>query len=275
MTIPVPLYDAFSAQYDYFVDWAQRLRHEMPFIERHLVGAGARRVLDVACGTGKHALALAQSGYEVVGADLSVGMIEQARKNAAAFGDPIRFVVAGFGNQCDTVGGGFDALLCLGNSLPHVLSTHALMATLADFGAVLRPGGLLLIQSRNFDAVMRGRVRWIGPQSHPLAGTGDYRKQGDHPLAGTGDYREWLFVRFYDFNPDGTLTFNVLSLQRETTGPWSQRAEATTLRPWLRHELQQSIESAGFAGCVCYGGMEGAPFDAACSSDLVIVAFKV
>ena len=257
MTIPVPLYDAFSAQYDYFVDWAQRLRHEMPFIERQIEGAGARRVLDVACGTGKHALALAQSGYEVVGADLSVGMIEQARKNAAAFGDQTRFVVAGFGNQCDTVGGGFDALLCLGNSLPHVLTTHALMATLADFGAVLRPGGLLLIQSRNFDAVMRGHARWIGPQSH---------KEGDH---------EWLFVRFYDFNPDGTLTFNVLSLQRETAGPWSQQAEATTLRPWLRHEFQQSIEGAGFAGCVCYGSMEGAPFDAARSSDLVIVAFKV
>ncbi|MDY7040920.1 MAG: class I SAM-dependent methyltransferase, partial [Chloroflexota bacterium] len=79
----VPLYDPFSSDYDRFVNWKERLAYELPFIERQLTAVGARRVLDAACGTGMHAIALAQRGYEVIGADLSAGMIERARENAA------------------------------------------------------------------------------------------------------------------------------------------------------------------------------------------------
>jgi glycine/sarcosine N-methyltransferase len=257
MTDNVPLYDAFSSQYDYFVNWTQRLRYEMPFIKRQLQAVGARRVLDAACGTGKHVLALTEAGYDVTGADLSTGMIAQARRQAAATGNRVRFEVAGFGQLHDRLGDGFDALLCLGNSLPHVLTAETLHATLADFAAVLRPGGLLLIQSRNFDAVMNARARWIGPQGHT---------EGDH---------ERLFVRFYDFNPDGTLTFNVVSLQRTGSGPWSQQAEATTLRPWLHRELQQALASTDFSTPVTYRNMEGSPFQAADSSDLVVAATRM
>ncbi len=93
-------------------------------------------------------------------------MIERARENAAAVGCEARFVVAGFGELVAKVGNGFDALLCLGNSLPHVLTADALHETLADLAAVLRPGGLLFIQNRNFDAVMAAHARWMLPQAH-------------------------------------------------------------------------------------------------------------
>ena len=158
MNEAVPLYDPFSADYDRFVNWKERLAYEFPFIEQQLTASGARRVLDMACGTGKHTIALAQRGFDVTGADLSVGMFERARENAAAVGSEARFVVAGFGELAAKVGNGFDALLCLGNSLPHVLTADALHETLTDFAAVLRPGGLLLIQNRNFDAMMRGEA---------------------------------------------------------------------------------------------------------------------
>lgn len=254
MTDAVPLYDAFSHAYDYFVNWTQRLHYELPFIERLLQAAAAHRVLDVACGTGRHALALAAAGYAVTGADLSAAMIEQAEANARRAGHPAHFVVAGFGQLRSRLEGEFDALLCLGNSLPHVLTETDLHATLTDFAAVVRPGGLVLIQSRNFDAVMPARARWIGPQGHT---------EGD---------REWLFVRFYDFNPDGTLTFNVVSLTRTAGGPWSQQPEATTLRPWPYRELRSALANAGFGDCTAYGSMAGDPFAIETSGDLVLVA---
>ena len=250
----VPLYDAFSHEYDYFVNWPQRLQYELPFIQRQLQAVGAQRVLDVACGTGQHALALAAAGFAVTATDLSAAMIEQAKANARRAGHRARFVVAGFGQLRARLDGDFDALLCLGNSLPHVLTEAELRATLADFAAVLRPGGLVLIQSRNFDAVMRARMRWIGPQGHT---------EGD---------RDRLFVRFYDFNPDGTLTFNVVSLTRTGGGPWSQQAEATTLRPWLHGELLAALADAGFGECEAYGSMAGDPFVTETSGDLVLVA---
>ncbi len=261
----MPLYDLFSADYDRFVNWEERLAVELPFIEQQLTASGAGRVLDTACGTGMHAIELARRGYEVVGADLSVPMIERARENSAAVGCEARFVVAGFGelaaklalSRVEGVGNNFDALLCLGNSLPHVLTTEALHETLTDFAAVLRPGGLLLIQNRNFDAVMAGRARWMPPQAH---------RKGN---------REWLFVHFYDFNPDGTLTFNVVTLRRDEAGEWTQQVEATTLRPLLQAELLDAVAVTGFSNATCYGDMQGAPFDPESSGNLIIIAKKL
>jgi glycine/sarcosine N-methyltransferase len=265
-----PLYDALSDDYDRFVNWESRLAYEMPFIEGALREADARRVLDVACGTGMHAIELARHGYKVVGTDLSALMIEQARENAAAAEVEARFVVAGFGELAEKLalstvlsevegiieegGGLFDAVLCLGNSLPHALGAEDLDNALVDFAAVLRPGGLLLVQNRNFDAVLARRERFMGPEAH---------REGD---------REWLFVRFYDFNSDSTLTFNMLILRRDAEGKWSQQAESTEVRPLTHSELAASLTAAGFTKIVCYGDMQGAPFDPENSSNLITVA---
>ena len=252
----VPLYDAFSADYDRFVDWEARLAHELSFLEQLFRQHGVRRVLDTACGTGQHAIALAQRGYEVAGADLSAGMIALARQNAAVTSNTIPFIVAGFGQLADRLGGDFDALLCLGNSLPHVLTAQELAATLADFSAALCPGGLLVIQNRNFDAVMAERARWMGPQAH---------RDGDG---------EWLFLRFYDFNSDGTLAFNVVTLRRSDGGEWRQQVEATLLRPWRHATLREAVAEVGFHDVTCYGDMVGVPFDPQTSGNLVVTALK-
>jgi len=101
---------------------------------------------------------------------------------------------------------------------------------------------------------MRDRVRWMGPQPH---------HEGD---------REWLFVRFYDFNPEGALTFNVVTLRRDEGDEWTQQVEATTLRPLLHAELSSAIAAAGFGGLACYGDMTGAPFDPEASGNLIVTA---
>ena len=254
------MYDAFSTDYDRFVNWPARLEAELPFIEAQLAavaeaGAGPLGVLDSACGTGMHAIALAQRGYSAAGADVSAPMIERARANARASAAPVSFETAGFGELAEVFGpGAFDALLCLGNSLPHLLTDADLAAALDDFAACLRPGGLLLIQNRNFDAVMARRERWMEPQAH------------------REDETEWLFMRFYDFDPDGLITFNVVTLQREGTGPWTQRVTTTRLRPLQQPDTVQALAAAGFVGVTCYGDMTGAAFDAQTSGNLVVAA---
>jgi len=72
------LYEGRYANFDTsrFLDWV---------IER--VGSGTRlRALDVGCGTGRDAAALAQRGLHVTGIDLSVGMLGRAAKNASGVG---------------------------------------------------------------------------------------------------------------------------------------------------------------------------------------------
>ncbi len=248
------MYDNFSSDYDRFVDWPGRLATEMPFIERQLQAIDTRRVLDAACGTGMHAVALARRGYKVVGTDLSAGMIERARINAANAEVDARFAVAGFGELSARVGAGFDALLCLGNSLPHLLTFADLATALADFAACLRPEGLLLIQNRNFDAVLARRERWMDPQAH------------------REEENERLFLRFYDFESDGSLTFNLATLRRVREGAWSQQITSTRLWPLRQEELALALAKAGFGAIVCYGDMSGAPFDPETSGNLVVIA---
>ena len=249
----VSLYDALGTDYDRFVNWEGRLEHELPFFDRLFEEWGVRRVLDAACGTGHHAIALAQQGYQVVGTDLSVVMIERARENAAATGADVMFRVAGFGAHA-ALGETFDAAICLGNSLPHLLSAPAVAGALSDFADVLRPGGLLVIQNRNFDRVWAERERFMSPQSH---------QDGD---------REWLFLRFYDFH-DTTITFNMIRLRR-TEGDWVQDIDSTELRPIFHDDLAAALAASGFDDVVFHGGYDGSVFEPALSGDLIAVARK-
>ena len=259
------MYDAFSIDYDRFVNWSNRLAFELPFIQQQLMPLKTApdqspSILDAACGTGMHVIALGQQGYTASGADLSDGMIERAKVNASAAGVGARFAAAGFGalagefqNQPDFP---FDAVLCLGNSLPHLLTRPELDAALADFYTCLKPGGLLLIQNRNFDAVMAQRQRWMEPQSHQEAG------------------REWIFLRFYDFEPDGLINFNLVTLYWGEADRWVQTVITSQLRPLLRGELAGALLIAGFHEITCYGGMDGSPFAPDSSGNLVISAKK-
>jgi len=255
------MYDAFSNDYDRFVNWQARLAGELPFLERQLAGVASQdgevRVLDAACGTGMHAISLAQRGHQCAGADLSPRMIDRARENAIAAGVDVDFAAVGFGDLAQAFESGstkpvFDAVLCLGNSLPHLLTLEELSAALHDFAACLRHDGLLLIQNRNFDAVMSDRQRWMEPQSH------------------REDEREWLFLRFYDFLPNGLIDFNIVTLTRDGNNPWSQTITTTRLRPLLRDEMVSALTAAGFAEVEIYGGLNGSDFDPATSGNLVV-----
>jgi glycine/sarcosine N-methyltransferase len=254
------MYNAFSNDYDRFVNWPARLAGEIPFIEQQLQAIpGRNSLLDAACGTGMHAIALAQRGYRVAGADLSAGMIEKARSNAAAAGVDVNFKIAGFGELAHTFpdAGSFDTILCLGNSLPHMLTPEGLVSALSDFAACLRTGGLMIIQNRNFDAILAHHERWMEPQFH---------REGEG---------EWLFLRFYDFEADGLLNFNILTLLRHARGDWSQQVVSTRLRPLLQEELTSAVRVAGFVGIACYGGMASTSFEPQASNNLVMTARKV
>jgi glycine/sarcosine N-methyltransferase len=249
----VPLYDDLSSDYDRFVNWPARLAAELPFLEAQLATRGARRVLDVAAGTGRHAIALARAGYSLAAADLSAGMVARARQNAAEADVALDLAVAGFGVLRRALPGPFDAVLCLGNSLPHALDDAALSAALADMAAVLRPGGLLLLQLRNFAPVLAERRRFMPPET---------QREGD---------REWLFFRFYDFEAP-LLQFHVLRLYRQGAEPWQTRLGSTPLRPWLAGDLLPALSAAGFGTVTRYGNLRGEPYDPAASSDLVLLA---
>ena len=215
------MYDAFSSEYDRFVNWGSRLDYEMPFLLTQLQKSGSRHILDTATGTGMHVIELRKRGYHADGCDFSQGMISVAKANASREGVDAMFRVAKFGEISSAFKAEppYDALLCLGNSLPHLLNMEEIGKALKDFADCLKPGGLLLIQNRNFTPVMAHQQRWMEPQSH---------REGSN---------EWVFLRFYDFDQNGLINFNVVTLKREGENGWSQNIENTWLYPLLDEEL--------------------------------------
>ena len=134
-------YDEFSGDYDRFVSWEERLSAEMPFLLEKLQSTAPEksqpaRVLDAACGTGMHAIALAKVNNQVSGADISTEMIRVAKENALSSQLDIEFKTAGFGALAEAFGSSssypFDSIICLGNSLPHLLSPEAVLDALTD-----------------------------------------------------------------------------------------------------------------------------------------------
>lgn len=257
------MYQFLSMDYDKFNNWNNRLAYEMPFIEKQISTLQSQpseglNILDAACGTGKHAVALAKLGHYVSAADLVPEMVGQAWNNVQAAGASIEVRTAGFGQLESAFGRDrFDLILCLGNSLPHILSLSALSTALDDFGAVLHPGGMLLIQNRNFDAIMSKKDRWMEPQSF---------REGDE---------EWLFQRFYDFEPGGLIRFNIITLKRQSHGEWTSNVNSTHLYPQLECDLQQGLATSGFGNIRTYGSMAGEEFTPLASGNLVITANKL
>jgi len=250
------MYDSFSSDYDRFVNWESRLQFEMPFLESQLMAANCERILDTATGTGMHVIELRKRGYIADGCDFSEGMIRKAVSNAETSGVKAEFKVARFGEIANVFADytPYDAVLCLGNSLPHLLSEIEIEKTIEDFSSILRPGGLMLIQNRNFKPVLANHQRWMEPQGY---------QEGD---------REWLFLRFYDFEPDGLINFNVVNLNRTKHSSWTQNVVSTQLNPILSSDLTEVIEKSGFLEINLFGGMDGLPYRSESSGNLVIAA---
>ena len=96
------------------------------------------RVLDVACGTGNVTIPLARRGAMMTGVDIAPNLLEQARARAAMEGLTIQFD-EGDAEQLPYPDGTFDVVVTMFGAMfaprPGVVS--------AEFGRVLKPGGLL------------------------------------------------------------------------------------------------------------------------------------
>ncbi|UCG60522.1 MAG: methyltransferase domain-containing protein [Candidatus Zixiibacteriota bacterium] len=125
---------------------------EVDFIIRELALSGGERILDVGCGTGRHAVGLARRGYKVTGLDLSAGMLAEARKAAEKVGVEIELVETDASDfELNRL---FDAAICLCEGAFGLLGSaddpaeHDL-AILRNIYRSLKPGGRFLLTALN------------------------------------------------------------------------------------------------------------------------------
>lgn len=84
------LFDNYGNQYDKEI-FVQGTLGECDFIEKEMNHDRSKKILDIGCGTGRHAIELTKRGYQVTGIDLSEGQLKRAREKAEKEGLSISF----------------------------------------------------------------------------------------------------------------------------------------------------------------------------------------
>lgn len=247
-----------------FDDWADiydrvyaDLDHDIPFYVQQAIASGGP-VLELGCGTGRVALAVAEAGIDVVGVDISPRMVEVAQAKAAQRGlaERARFEVGDMRSL--RRGDGFALVTIPFRGLLLLTSADDQRAALATAAAHLGPGGVLAFDVFNPDPEM---------------------------LADTGDER---FVDSIVPQPSGG------SVIVYATNAWDHAAQLSTPHLWIEErdaegvvlatherefamrylwpgETTAMLADAGFGVDACYGGFDGEPVEDDCD-DLVWVA---
>jgi SAM-dependent methyltransferase len=162
----------------------ERTQLEVDFCASHLPPGG--RILDVPCGTGRHSEPLAGRGFTVAGLDISERVLEVAR--AAVPGADFR---RGDMRELPWPDGSFDGLINLWTAFGYFESEDENERVMREFARVLAPGGVLILDSINQPALLRGfrEQAWSELDDTLLLERRDY----DHI---TGRSRAfWTFVR--------------------------------------------------------------------------------
>jgi glycine/sarcosine N-methyltransferase len=146
----------FVSYWDDLIGWEGREKGESGFFQRMLTVHDARTVLDCACGTGFHSVTLARDGFEVTASDGSANMLAQTVENAEDYGVKLADAeVADWLHLHEKFGPAkFDALVCLGNAFTHLFDHELRREALRSMYSVVKPGGLVMIDHRNYDRML-------------------------------------------------------------------------------------------------------------------------
>ena len=189
-----------------------------------LIGSSRKNpeILDIGCAAGDLAYDLADRGCLVTAIDLDETMIRTASKRIAEknIGNPV-FKVKDMTGIAGT--GPYDAILCFGNTLPHLKDEKQLETVLEDILNCLNPGGVFIFQIINFN-ILRSMECYRFP---------DIETENS------------VFTREYIFRSDGKIDFNITLTDKKhgTSGSGS-----TILLPLLRVRLVHMLSEKGFSG---------------------------
>jgi len=237
----------------YYEDIFPAGQSQVAFLTGVLSRGGAAYVLDAACGTGAYARALARVGFMVTGLDFEEAMVREARRRAAEseYADRLHFE-RGDMRKLEGFSAAFDALICLGNSLPHLLTDEDIHAFFRGGREALRGGrSLLILQTVNFDRVL---------------GKKDYR----FPVI-TKEEKKLTFSRAYSPRQDGLLDFHT-ELSLEKGGETVNRNNTVPLRPLLKKELDMFLRQNGFFSPDYYGSFDFGPWNPDSAATILVAS---
>ena len=237
----------FEAKY-YDIVWGSSCDYprEAELLDNLFNSNNVKRVLDVACGTGGHAIELAKLGYSVLGLDISTKMLEIASEKAAKANVEVSFLEGDMTKLAPTLKSAgyslaFDAAICLGFSMAHMTTDDLLAMALKGLNEVLRTNGLCILSVRNAKMLRESMMNRLLPDK--------IVHESDFSLAVFGHtYRD-------KDNPD-TLVWNAIYLVNDH-GKVDFQVRTRHQRRFRYAELTSHIAAAPFEIIQVYGDTHG------------------
>jgi len=242
------IFATYPDEYDAMTSAARREPKHALEVESLMARFHPTRVLDAGCATGLTARLFAERGVEAVGLDRVTEIVEVARRRYENSGLAISFRCGSFEKLPISWNGKFDLIVCLANAIVGVENLTGLNRALRGFLRVLKPGGSIVIQLRNFNPVKEGELL-------PIKVTVDGQRTYLRMMRRRGTRIEFNAIRIdYTRNPP-------------VFDPFSHEFHAIT-----PPELKAAFEKTGFRQIKRYGDLHMTqPFRAA-SIDLVFTA---
>ena len=224
-------YDEFAVDYEWiFSDFVERGEQHYDNLKPVLGKLPENpRILDCACGTGIAALAIARHGYNVTGTDASKGMVTRAKQHAAEEDVDVLFSVCVWDELPEQFDQEFDLALCCGNSIGHCRDKSEMIRSLQSIHKVMKPGGLLIVDTRNWEKLLAERIRFtnFGPRE----------RNGQRCIP--------IYVWTFPETKDGPVLVEVV-LPIEADGKVSLKTYPITYYPFGLEGILDRMKSAGF-----------------------------
>ncbi len=218
----------------------QEAREFVGRLMRHLAVPVGGRVLDLACGRGRHSLELHRLGFQVIGLDLSVDSIEEARAHEA---EGLEFFVHDMRQLfwADH----FDAILNLFTSFGYFHDQADDQRTIDSVRDALRPGGVFVLDFLNVQRVIDRMV----PEEEQVI-------DGVH-FNITREYR------------DGIIEKSIAVRDGDTENVFKEEVDALDLA-----QFRAYLHASGLEELEVFGSYQLEPFDPVRSERLIITAKK-
>lgn len=215
-------------------------------------------VLDLACGTGRVAIPLAQAGIRVTGLDLSAEMLDRARQKAEEQGVTDRLTLLQGDMRRFDLGKTFSLIMIPFRSFLHLLHIHEQMKALACIRRHLAPGGKFVMN------VFVPKIEHLYEESEKMS------LRSVFPLETGEQIMMWDYTRYDYFQQWSEVTRTY-----ERISPEGRLVEKVVGRFTLRYifpaELHHLLRLNGFRVVQRFGSFDKQPFDSK-STELIIVA---
>jgi ubiquinone/menaquinone biosynthesis C-methylase UbiE len=215
-------------------------------------------ILDLACGTGRIAIPLAEAGLQVTGLDLSAEMLKRAEQKAIERGVADRITFLQGDMRTFDLGKTFPLIMIPFRSFLHLLHIHEQMKALACVRKHLASGGKFVMN------VFVPKITHLYEESEKMSLRGTFRLDSGEEVA------MWDYTRYDHFQQlaEVTRTYERISPEGVVTEKVVGRF---TLRYIFPAELHHLLRLNGFKVTQRYGSFAKTPFDAS-SNELIVVA---